>query len=87
MTEYSQLGTWVVVAQRAQVRAERNVRSEFVDFIGQGEKINVVEVVGRRCRIDSPMKGWLSSVIQGMQQIAPFEEHHLHNPPPIAQVF
>ena len=42
------------------VREAKELDSPQVNYVAKGSQVNVVEVVGRRVRIDQPLNGWCS---------------------------
>merc|ERR1719285_1186495 len=53
-------GQWYSVLQNTVVRQQRQLNSPQVRILTAGLKVRVVEIFGRRARIDDPVEGWTS---------------------------
>jgi len=65
-------GEWYSVLENTVVRRERELNSSQVRILPAGLKVRVVEIMGRRARIDDPAVGWTSlSSATGIQILEP----------------
>jgi len=53
-------GEWYAVKENTVVRQQRQLSSPQVRILTAGLKVRVVEIFGRRARIDDPVEGWTS---------------------------
>jgi len=53
---------WYRVCLNTIVRKMKDLNSERLRIIPRGSQVHVVEIQGRRCRIDQPLDGWVSRV-------------------------
>jgi len=59
-TDFRPMRYKVIHKGGALVRAQEDVESAFVHQLKNGDTVTVTEIVGRRCRIISPVDGWVS---------------------------
>eukprot|EP00494_Astrolonche_serrata_P025407 UN25668 len=56
-----EVDSWYEVLLKTPLRMEAKTNSEVIQLLPVGLVVHVVEVKGRRCRLDNPVKGWCSA--------------------------